>query len=579
METLLPYYEKELIAIKKGALAFAERYPRVAAGLRLSSEGSGDPHIERLIQSVALLTARVSMRLDDGYAGIAEKLLEAIYPQYSQPYPGCAIARFGSGVEMRYAASSAPLPVGEKERHCMFKLQGQVDSSSPDVVSAAFHSAGSFRTYTGQAYLGPYISVTLSGDAPASLRLFVDGDPSTAAAIKDAFGLGVRAVLVSDPDRPGYVIDGGAIRSVLFADNEWASLAAITAHPGLSLLRDFFAFPDKFGFFDVLVPERGGKSVVTRQIHFLLDRGVAVNERALGGVVAKNLLSRCAPVANTFKGSGGCSDINQTRSTYPSVPCDGRGDIIAISTVVAGRFEGEDNVVIPHFFALRRGGTHGDGPFWIHVPPVDGTVGGEIMIVDRSYAPMELTGTVVIESVCCDGDRPASIVCGTPMSDIQDSPSCAKVIGQLITRPAPVSRFPMGKEATWRLVSHLALSQTSLLDPAGSVLKELLALYVPLGSVLGEQITRAIVSVQHKPVSRWLPGSTPPALARGTEIQLGIDERPLVGIGLHALVSVLDVLFSLYAQLNSFTQLVVMSSHTGKELHRCALRTGTGPLI
>ena len=97
MDSLLPYYEDELAALKLRGREFSDRYPRVAAGLRLSDEGSDDPHIERLIQSVAMLTARVALRLDDDYAGFAAKLLDAIYPHYKRPFPACAIAQFSQG--------------------------------------------------------------------------------------------------------------------------------------------------------------------------------------------------------------------------------------------------------------------------------------------------------------------------------------------------------------------------------------------------------------------------------------------------------------------------------------------------
>src|ERR1700743_3357059 len=94
MDSLLPYYEDELAALKARGREFADRYPRIAAGLRLSDEGSDDPHIERLIQSVAMLTGRVTSRLDDDYSGFAIKLLDAIYPHYRRPFPACAVAQF-----------------------------------------------------------------------------------------------------------------------------------------------------------------------------------------------------------------------------------------------------------------------------------------------------------------------------------------------------------------------------------------------------------------------------------------------------------------------------------------------------
>ena len=62
-DTLLPYYERELNAIKRTAGEFAEAHPKIAARLRLSADGIDDPHVSRLLEGTAFLAARVHHRL------------------------------------------------------------------------------------------------------------------------------------------------------------------------------------------------------------------------------------------------------------------------------------------------------------------------------------------------------------------------------------------------------------------------------------------------------------------------------------------------------------------------------------
>jgi len=63
MENLLPHYEHELMRLRRSAREFAARNPKTAARLALSGEHSEDPHIERMLQSFALLGARIDTRL------------------------------------------------------------------------------------------------------------------------------------------------------------------------------------------------------------------------------------------------------------------------------------------------------------------------------------------------------------------------------------------------------------------------------------------------------------------------------------------------------------------------------------
>ncbi len=66
-EVLYPYYERELLFIRQLAQEFAKQYPVAAGRLYLEPNRSADPHIERLIESFALLSGRIHHKLDDDF--------------------------------------------------------------------------------------------------------------------------------------------------------------------------------------------------------------------------------------------------------------------------------------------------------------------------------------------------------------------------------------------------------------------------------------------------------------------------------------------------------------------------------
>src|SRR5215212_837345 len=91
---LLRYYLEELSYLREMGGQFARSYPKVASRLELQSGECPDPHVERLIESFAFLTARIQSDLDADFPEVAAELLDVLYPHYLRPVPSMAVARF-----------------------------------------------------------------------------------------------------------------------------------------------------------------------------------------------------------------------------------------------------------------------------------------------------------------------------------------------------------------------------------------------------------------------------------------------------------------------------------------------------
>src|SRR6202142_4701358 len=117
---LLGYYNQELKFVREMGAEFAEAYPRIAARLGLEGDVEcADPYVERLIEAVAFLTARVQLKLDARHPEFTQHLLELVYPHFLAPVPSCGIVEFvpdpkeGSllpGLRLRGAPSPGPPP-------------------------------------------------------------------------------------------------------------------------------------------------------------------------------------------------------------------------------------------------------------------------------------------------------------------------------------------------------------------------------------------------------------------------------------------------------------------------------------
>lgn len=70
---------------------------QIAVRLGINGDRSEDPHIERMLQSFALLAANIGTRLSDEYPEFTTSLAGMLCPQYLRPVPACTIARFDLG--------------------------------------------------------------------------------------------------------------------------------------------------------------------------------------------------------------------------------------------------------------------------------------------------------------------------------------------------------------------------------------------------------------------------------------------------------------------------------------------------
>ena len=97
-DDLFRYYENELRYVRKQAADFALKHPRAARRLMLgtdpSTEECPDPHVERLIQAFAFVTAGVHRHLDDDFPELTAALLGVVAPQLLAPIPSMAIVQF-----------------------------------------------------------------------------------------------------------------------------------------------------------------------------------------------------------------------------------------------------------------------------------------------------------------------------------------------------------------------------------------------------------------------------------------------------------------------------------------------------
>ena len=614
MEQLLPYYERELGFLRRYSREFSERYPKIAGGLQIGGEVCEDPHIERMIESFALLNSRIAKRLDDDYPEFTEALFEVLYPHYLRPFPSCSIARMdfsGAAAQLTTASTIArgtqltTRPV--RGAACTFRTAYPV-TVAPLALSDASFSAIIDPPEAVRAPPGATssISITISSTAEqvsvsqlalGKLRVFIDGEPSFCAAMRDALFMRTVAAYVEADDNGRWVALNAVPVSVAgFEEDESLIDFSARSHTAYRLLTEYFCFPEKFNFFDLDLAAMGsvlasGARSITLHLALSGMRTDSNTARMLGTLNTNNVLLGCTPVVNLFRQRGEPIRLTHTSASYP-VLADARRafayEVQGIESVKLVRQtpQGESVVHFRPFYSLKHGQTPEKSGHY-YVIRRDETLGErspgfetQISIVDIDFDPAEVeTDTLSLELTCTNRDLPASLAYGLRGGDLfLEGGSSVRAIS-FLRKPTSSHRFERGRGAHWRLISHLSLNHLSLMDGGLDAFREMLTLYDLPRSPSSQRQIGGIAAVSHKAANAWLPGNPFACLVRGMEVRLTIDEEAFVGSGIHAFAHIIERFLGLYVHANSFAQLVMVSNKTGEELLKCTPRSGDLSLL
>lgn len=632
MDELLRYFEEELGLFGQFAREFRSRYPKPAGALHIAGDSIDDPGVARLIQSVALMSARIHKRLDDDYPKFTEALLESLYPHYLRPLPSYAIAQLAQdGFDAGAGAGEfALLPRGTALRSaavqgtiCHFRTVYPVVAAPLRIVRAAFSAplaAGRGPRLARGVAAGVAIEFETRGSFAAlwargmgRIRIFVDGEASLRAALLDALflhgaGAWVQAGVSTGAQTgmqtgaqaeasPWRALEASPLRLAGFGDDEAVLPDSPRSHPAFRLLTEYFSYPEKFGFIELdlapvlrLLPS--GCARFTLHLPLRAPSADSLEARLLAPLSASNLLLGCTPVVNLFRKGGDPIQLSHTRADYPlaadaahaasyeihsidrvRVLRDARGaagvtGVTEFVPLYAVRHEEAGAAPARHFWVARRDET---------LAAVSPGHEVRLALVDADFRPSEVAGaTVSTELTCTNRDLPARLKTGNPEGDLVADMGAGSAPWRLLRKPTPSYRFD-AKGAHWRLISHLALNHAGLTDAGLADLQKMLTLYdLPRSSGARRQIA-GIVGLEHGAMRAWIRTRPVSTLMPGVGIRMTVDEEAFAGASLYVFAQVMDRYFALNTQLNCFTRLEIVSSRTGQEIHACAPRSAATP--
>ncbi|MEM5310278.1 type VI secretion system baseplate subunit TssF [Paraburkholderia sp. JHI869] len=578
---ILRYFEAEMRYLREAGKEFAAAFPDRARELDLDRVGERDPHVERLFEGFAFLMGRLRHKLDDELPELTEGLVSMLWPHYLRMIPSLSILELipekgalqkHETLEPGLEATSDPVGEGDAAIECVYRTTQGVD-----LYPLALTEAGAYAREDGRSVIRLRLAFQSQIERERlqvpRLRLYLNADRPVALALYAALTAKPVAMQIRVPgwpeDRPGAPVDMPGLRLAPagFAAEERLWPKADNAFGGYQLLLEYFTFPEKFMFVDLLgldvqaIPA----SATSLDVEIVLERPYPDDMR----FSAENIRLYCTPVINLFSVGADPLNVTQHETEYRVRALKGLGTLVDIYSVDGVEYfeRGCRYEYVPFAAFKHRGGMlrHDMPERYYHTRMKRGPSGRfDTWIVLGGHAwdqanslPAE---TLTLSVTGTNGMLPRRALREAGITRMRGGFTNIGAVRNLTAPTLPVYP-PTGERFQWRVLSHLAPNYLSLLD--AEILRGSLALYDWTDGELNGRRINAITDVRHRPLSKLVKGG----LMRGVEITVTLDAGRFAGDGdLELFGSMLNRFIGLYATLNLYTKLVIVAQPTGRRI-------------
>ena len=625
---MLRYYNQELAYMREMGAEFAAAFPKIAGRLGMHGLEVDDPYVERLLEVVSFLAARVQLKLEAQFPRFTQALLEIVYPHYLAPTPSMAIVQFTPAMTEGSLATGFTVPRGTLLRGqiprgevtaCQFRTAHELTLWPIEITEARYVPFAPdlpLNTLRLAEPVQAVLRLKLRAAAPFTfdqlamdrLTLFLSGGDEVALKLHELIlgsGLGV---FVAPPARPAPWFEWlgrDAIQPVGFARDQALIPYTTRSFSGYRLLHEYFAFPERFRFVELA----GLRKALARHSGDEIELAIplARSDGALGALVDRGGFAlHCTPAINLFSRRADRIHVSDQQAEHHVVvdrtkPMD--FEVYGVERVV-GYSEGldaerefrpfyasvdADGVLPAHgYFAMRR-----EPRALSERQRRDGArtsyIGSEVSLslVDAREAPYsETLRQLAVDVLVTNRDLPLLMPVG---SDRDFSLAISAPVEGIRCLRGPSRPRPaiLDGEIPWRLTSHLSLNYLTVADldeqQGATALREFLELYADLvdadmPDAISRRQSQGIRRVSVTPRTRRLPAPGPIVFGRGLEIRVTVDETSFAGASAFMLGAVLEQVFARLASMNTFTELVLVSERRG-EIKRWPPRMAARQLV
>ncbi len=483
MKTFLKYYQNELLSLREKGGEFAKQHPKIASKLDIKDGESTDPYTERLIESVAFMSAKLAQRIDDNAQNIAFHLLSALYPNLINVFPPCSIARFESEDNV---SVSSPIKINKGTNLFVKSKNGaecQFRTLYPLVIYPISISQISFLK----------VSKQIGGDDGWCLELKIKTNsvPIEQLQIDDLLfyinsditenALMLYESIFSNPKRTVFVdvknqrfnLDLKNIFPCGFSPDETVCPVSPYSTNCFQLFQEILHFKKKFMFFRImnlgkLLAETGIKNI--DELSLIID--VTISDEHLFQVVNNDfIILNATPIVNLFPITSDPFRFDGTQPKYLLLADQARDKTLEIHSIselhIINNETKEDEIIQPYFSLTVDSDTNVvHDLYWLYSKEsseIRNLKGYDVYIslVDTKMNPHNIYADVVYAKTLCTNRNDTS---GIPVLSrfYVDSLETAGYHATLLHKTTEPVSLIEGTTTLWNLISQLSSTHISI---------------------------------------------------------------------------------------------------------------------
>lgn len=574
--TFFDLYQTELAKLREDAAWFAREQPAAAHALGMGHGRSGDPHVELLLQSFAYLTGRLSHQVEQDRALLPNAMLDHLCPHLTAPIPSLLVGQLAVNADStgvlaqgREFYAIAQNPHGHKVR-CRMATCFDVPLAPLTVHNLEHVAVTAYDELSADTGTGIHSVLKLRlhnlGTEPLynkpvdKLLCYLDIEHLQVWKLYDLLTTQVAGLAV-DAGK-GTLRRGGEIRWLGFSEQEAALKTSLATHPGLRLIQEYFAFPEKFLFFEISgLDWRDCESEM--DLLLLLRSGV---DKSM--VLAPTTLRlNCAPLINLFPQRLDPVALDQTRHEYRLSGDYSQHDYTEIYAIdhLEAAAPGQPTRPLAPYFGFED--VAQDSPSYFYTTrrvhsQFRGVPGTDVHVsfVDMHLQPQNPANDVIGGRAWCTNRRLVEqLHVGNRLR--LDGPGPVRHL-TVVSKPTAHQTPVLLAGQPWALVSQLSLNHLSLSSgpQALAALKQLLRAHLGPGHRVGGKQIDALRSLDvSTTLTPWVLSGRH-SLVECLSIVLRVDASVFTGGSPLMLGEVLRYFLAHYASINTLVELALETS-------------------
>ena len=575
-DPLYNYYQKELAYLRKEGQSFAKQYPQIASMLEIGNNDCKDPHVERFLEGVAFLNARIQKNIDNDFPLITNALLDILFPHFLTPVPSMSIAKFEidpyqlkDNFSYTVKKSTQLFAQSTEGKKCKFRTCYPVELWPVEVSYTDIKSANQFHIHPECSNASDVIQIRIKTTAAPLhnynmryLRFYINGNYSFANALYELLFCNVLniAILQENEKKPFYLTQN-AIEPVGFKIDENVLPFSPTVQLSFRLLMEYFVFYGKFLFFDIHL-----KNLNKITSHSYFDILIILNRTIENHLIIDNNTFQigCTPVINLFEKKTEPAIIDETQGEYLLI-ADTRDEdtteIHSIQSVISLNEQKKQQEIHPYFSFNHCYDNISSNLFWYarrvssehkELPGTDIL----LSIVDWRFNPKRFSKYTIYANTLSTNRHLAEKMPVHAKLYLEKKSPISKIY--TLCKPTPQIDPLIDGSVLWRLISHISTNYLSFTNEQYCLeaMKELLFLYqISDRTDTGQQI-HSISKMTSRCVRRLINFEDWKDICSGIEITLEFRNLELTTSSI-LLSSILNHFFSMYVPINSFSQLII----------------------